>query len=118
MKIEIKTEKENPFMKRVELIVEIDHEGGSTPTKASIQKEIFTMKKVSPEHVDVRNVFSKRGIAKSEAKIFVWNEPKVKDLSKEAEKKSEGEASNEEQAESNSSETNTSSTGESKEGGE
>lgn len=102
MKIEIKIEKDNPFMKRKELIVEIDHAGEATPTKASIQKEVASIKNISPEHVDVRKIFSRKGIAKSEAKIFVWEEPKVKDLSKEAEKKvaEEKEEKPEEKAES------------------
>ena len=105
MKIEIKIEKNNPFMKRKELIIEIDHEGGATPTKASVQKEIAKMKNVKPEHIDIRKIFSKRGIAKSEAKVFIWEEPKVKDLSKEAEKKEQKEEKEKEQPEEKKAET-------------
>ena len=83
MKIEIITERENPFMERIELMVKIDHVGTATPRKAEVQKVVSELKSVEPERVDVRKIFSKKGIGKSEAKIFIWKEPKVKDLSKE-----------------------------------
>ncbi len=90
MKVEIITERENPFMDRIELMIEIDHTGAATPRKAEVQKAVSELKSVEPERVDVRKIFSKKGIGKSEAKIFIWKEPKVKDLSKEeVEKKKE-----------------------------
>jgi len=83
MKIEIVSEKENPFLGRKELIVKVSHEAEPTPTKAALQQIMSKELKVEPTRVEIRGIFSKKGIGQSEAKVKVWKEPKVKDLEKE-----------------------------------
>lgn len=99
MKISIMNEKNNPLMKRKELLIDIDHSGGATPAKAAIQIFLSKVLKKDAEHIDVRNIFSDHGKAKSRAKIFVWEEKRIakeevkekKAEEKETEEKKEGE---------------------------
>ncbi|MFC2143488.1 hypothetical protein ACFLQN_03750 [Candidatus Aenigmatarchaeota archaeon] len=95
MKIKILNEKENPFMKRKDLEIEIDHEKGATPTKSEIQQEIAKTTKADVTNVDVRNIFSYKGMAKSKSKVYVWTEKKVDDLSKKVKKEAPKEAKEE-----------------------
>lgn len=92
MKINVVKEKENSFLKRKELFVEIEHEKKATPTKASVQHLIAKQVNVSIEHVDIKNIFSLTGMPKSTSKIFIWKEKKVDDLSKVKKKKEEKQA--------------------------
>jgi len=87
MKIEIKQDRENPFLKRRELIVDIVHEKESTPTKAAIQKLLSAQLNIEPTYIEIDKIFSKKGISYSEAKIKIWKEPIVKDLEKEIKEK-------------------------------
>lgn len=89
MKIEISSEKENPFMERKEMVLRISHENQPTPAKAAVQKVVAAELKTGPEHVDIRNIFSKKGLGESVARVYLWKEAKVKDLEKEAQKKAE-----------------------------
>ena len=89
MKTTIKEQKENPFLKRKEMLIEIDHSSSATPSKAALQQLIAKEMKETAEKVDVRSIYSGHGLAKANAKIFVWKEKKVKDLSKKEEPKEE-----------------------------
>ena len=89
MKNTIKDQKDNPFLKRKEMLVEIDHHSAATPSKASLQHLISKELKETVEKVDIRSIYSGHGLAKAEAKVFVWHEKKVKDLSKKEEPKEE-----------------------------
>ncbi len=89
IKIEKISEKENPILRRKEMQVKIIHPKSATPTKASLQSLLANELKKGVEHIDIRNVFSDHGRAESLAKIFVWEEKKVKDLSKKKEEKKE-----------------------------
>ena len=84
MKIEITKEKENPVMKRKEVTIHIIHDKEPTPNRAAVQKIISKEIKQDPVHVDIRQLISRKGMGRSDAKVFVWKEPKVKDLEKEA----------------------------------
>jgi ribosomal protein S24E len=86
MKTTIENEKENPYMERKELAVKLEHDKEATPTKAALQKEISTLQKKDVENVEIVNIFSEHGIGASNAKVYIWNEKKVKDLSKVDEK--------------------------------
>src|SRR3989344_5844110 len=89
MKTTIKDQKDNPFLKRKEMLVEIDHSSSPTPSKAALQQLIAKELKETAEKVDVRSIYSGHGLARAEAKIFVWKEKEVKDLSKKEEPKEE-----------------------------
>ena len=93
MKTEISNEKENPYLKRKELSIIIDHADAPTPSTAALQQLLAKELNSQPEKVDVRNIYTNRGRQVSKAKVFVWEEAKVADLSKPAEgEKKEGEA--------------------------
>ena len=89
MKTTIKDQKDNPFLKRKEMLVEIDHSSSSTPSKAALQQLIAKELKETVEKIDVRSIYSGHGLARAEARIFVWKEKNVKDLSKKEEPKEE-----------------------------
>jgi len=82
MKIEIKEEKENPFLRRKEFIVEVDHKDETTPSKAALQQYLVKELKKEAEYIDIRNIFSYSGMSKSKAKVFVLEEKKAQNLSK------------------------------------
>ncbi len=84
MKIDITGQKKNPFLDRTEIMINILHHTQPTPTNAAIQQVVARELGKEPEYVDIRSVFSRRGIGESVAKIFVWKEPKAKNLEKEA----------------------------------
>lgn len=81
MKIEIKNQKDNPFLKRKELDVLIDHSGEPTPAKAAVQRLMAKELGKGVENVEIKNIFSIFGQQRSKSKIFVWDEKKVPDLS-------------------------------------
>lgn len=89
MKISIINERENPFLKRKEIYIEINHSDKSTPAKAALQALLSKEFKKEVEHIDIRNIFSDYGKAKSKAKVFLWEEKKAKDLSKVKKEKKE-----------------------------
>lgn len=84
MKIEIVNEKDNPFMERREIKINIVHEKEPTPNKAAVQKVLSKELKKEPVHIEVRQIISRGGMGFSDAKVFVWKEPRAKDLEKEA----------------------------------
>lgn len=90
MKVNIIKEKYNEFLKRKEMDVLITHENSSTPRKSELQHFIAKMLNIDVRHVDIRNIFSLEGMAKSRSKIFIWDEKKVENLAKKVkERKSE-----------------------------
>jgi ribosomal protein S24E len=92
MKMDILDKKENPFLKRTDLILMIDHVGQATPKKEEIIKEIAGKFESSPEKVTVEYIFSEFGLAKAKVKAKVWKEKppeKVKKVKKTEEAKKE-----------------------------
>ncbi|MAH42511.1 hypothetical protein CL614_02180 [archaeon] len=89
MKIEIKNEKQNPFLKRIELNIDIDHTEEATPSKAALQQWVAKEKKKDVISVEVIDIFSDTGKNTAVAQVFLWDEKKVDDLSKPKEKKKE-----------------------------
>jgi ribosomal protein S24E len=92
MNIKTVSEKDNPFMKRKELVVTIEHSSAATPGNAIIQAGLAREWKVSPEQVDIRGIYTRTGRQSSRTEVFVWQQPKVKDLSKVEEKPAEAAA--------------------------
>ena len=80
MKIEIKNEKQNPFLKRAELNIEIDHTEESTPSKAALQQWVAKERKKDVTSVEVIDIFSDTGKNTAVAHVFLWAEKKVDDL--------------------------------------
>jgi len=91
MKIEIIEEKDNPFLKRKDLMIMIDHAGQPTPKKEDLIRFLAEKYKVESEKVEVVYIFSETGIARSKAKARIWKEkPKIK-KGKEGKEKPTGE---------------------------
>ena len=82
MKVKTNNEKENPLFKRKELSLEIEHEESKTPAKAELQQYMAKHLKKDVQQIEIKSIFSDCGTAKSKAKVFVWEEKKVPDLSK------------------------------------
>jgi ribosomal protein S24E len=75
--MEIIHEKKNPFMERTELMIEIEHEGKATPSRAEIQKMVAGEIKKREDNIEIKNIFSEHGMAKSKVKVFAWDKKKV-----------------------------------------
>lgn len=82
MKISIISEKNNPLLLRKELKIDIEHDNSATPSKTELQQFLSKEFKKDVEQIDIRNIFSDSGISKSKAKVFLWEEKRVADLSK------------------------------------
>ncbi len=90
MKMNIANEKQNPYMRRKEIILEIDHEAESTPSKAAIQELLAKQISADKEKVEIIDIVSETGRAKSKSIVFVWEEvQKKKEKKKEVEQKQE-----------------------------
>ena len=96
MKVNILETRENPLLKRKELICSIEHEGDPTPSKAAVQAYIAKTEKVKPKSIEIKKIFSPKGGINSKVLVYFWKEKEVpvleekKPETKEA-SKSEGE---------------------------
>ena len=89
MKIDIESEKHNPFMKRKEIIVSIDNPEEATPSKAKIAEFVVKHSGKEIDHVEIVKIASGRGMANAKATVFVWDEKPVVRVKKKEEKKAE-----------------------------
>jgi len=87
MKIEIRHEKENPYLKRKEIMIEINHTAEPTPSKAALQEWLAKEKNVEKNRVEIKNIYSDIGRQHSKSSIFIWDE--AKKIEKEVEKVAE-----------------------------
>jgi len=89
MKFEVINEKENPLLKRKEILVRVDYEGGSTASKAELQKSLSEHFKADIASVEISKILSEVGLPRGKAWVKVWEEKKVpiySEIKKEAEK--------------------------------
>jgi len=77
MKVQIITEKENPLLKRKEVIISIDYDGGATPSKAELQKMVAEQLKANIENIEIAKILSEIGIPRGKAWVRIWQEKKV-----------------------------------------
>ncbi len=82
MKTEIIDEKHNQFMKRKELVITIENPEEATPQKAALQQLIAKEHNMDVESVDIRDIMQEYGVSRAKARVFIWDEKKVADLSK------------------------------------
>jgi ribosomal protein S24E len=76
MELEILEEKDNVFLKRKELKINIKHPNLPTPKKQDLIKEIAARYSVPEDHVVVNYIFTKKGIQESIAKVKIYQELK------------------------------------------
>ena len=78
MEMTIVNERDNPFFKRKEMIIEVKHPNAATPSKADVIKEIAGKNSVDESQVVVDYILTKKGIPQTIAKLKVLTEkPKV-----------------------------------------
>lgn len=89
MKHDIKNEKYNKFLKRKELLIDIENPEEATPSKAGLQQLLAKEAGKDVEHFEIVDIMPSHGLPRSSARVFVWDEKKAKDLSKKEEPKEE-----------------------------
>ncbi|MFH1473503.1 MAG: hypothetical protein ABIE55_01280 [Candidatus Aenigmatarchaeota archaeon] len=77
MKCKVLNEKENPMLKRKEIMVSLDYDGGSTTSKADLQKLLSEQLNASIESVEISKILSETGRTGGKAWVKVWQEKKV-----------------------------------------
>ncbi|MBI2232543.1 MAG: hypothetical protein HYU56_01375 [Candidatus Aenigmarchaeota archaeon] len=87
MKVNILSDKHNPFLKRKEIAAEIEHESEASPRKDALQQWISKELKTDADKVEIKHIFTETGLPKSRAKVFVWEEKIVKKEAAKEEKK-------------------------------
>lgn len=71
MELEILEEKNNPFLKRKELKINVKHPNSPTPSKQEIKKELASKFSVSEEQVQIDYIFTKKGLCESFVKAKI-----------------------------------------------
>ncbi len=82
MKTEVVKEKYNQFLKRKELVIDIDNTAETTPSKASIQHLLAKEIGKDVEHIEILDIMPSHGMPRSTARVFVWDEKIAKDMAK------------------------------------
>jgi ribosomal protein S24E len=77
MKIEILSEKDNPLLKRKEVVVSIDFNGKSTISRADLQKMFSDQFKTAIESVEISKILSEAGMPFGKAWVKLWKEKKI-----------------------------------------
>ncbi len=91
MKIDVLEKKENPFLKRIDLLLLVDHDKQPTPRKDELAKAIAEMFKSVPEKVETIYIFSEVGATKARVKARVWEEKPPEKKKKKREERSKEE---------------------------
>lgn len=72
MKIEIKSEKKNPLLKRTEIHFEVSHAGEATPKKAAVLEELAKITKAKKDTIVLDTLESAfgQGVSEGYAKVY------------------------------------------------
>ncbi len=99
MEIQVLKERDNPFFKRKDLVLNIIHTGAPTPKTDDVKKELAKKYNVHVSQVVVDYIMTKSGLNESTAKVKILNErpPVVEEPS--TEKATTEEASEEKETE-------------------
>lgn len=71
MEMEILKEKENPFLKRKEVLIRVFHPGSPTPSKEKAREMIASKFSCEKEKIDIVYIFSDTGIASTKIKFYI-----------------------------------------------
>ncbi|MCX6821649.1 MAG: hypothetical protein NTW30_02615 [Candidatus Aenigmarchaeota archaeon] len=74
MKIDVLEKRENPILKRTDLLLKVDHDKQPTPKKEELTKAIADMFNSVPEKVEIIYIFSDVGATKAKVKAKIWEE--------------------------------------------
>jgi ribosomal protein S24E len=89
VKFNVIEEKENPLLKRKELLLSIDYEGGSTPSKSELQKFLAEQLNANMENLEISKVLSEIGLPRGKAWVKIWEEKKIPLYSEKKKKEAE-----------------------------
>jgi len=87
MNMTIRSEKENPLLKRKEVIAEVSHPGKPTPVRSELIASLAATLKTKNDLIIVDKILTKGGIASCTAKVLVYS--KKEDIPKEKLEKQE-----------------------------
>lgn len=97
MQVHIIEEKENPVLKRREVVASLDYDGQATVSRAVLQKTLADEMKTAIDSIEITKILSETGVHRGKAWIKVWKEKKVPIYSEvKKEKPAEGETPKEE----------------------
>jgi small subunit ribosomal protein S24e len=71
----VKDDTYNPLFKRKEVRVEVDHEGGGTPSRGELRKAVASKFDTKPENVYVLDIESSTGTQKALCVVEVYDDP-------------------------------------------
>ncbi len=74
MKLEILQETENKTLARKEIEFKIDHQGGTTPSRADVRDKIVAQFDASKETVVIRSMETKFGVGISEGLARIYSD--------------------------------------------
>lgn len=77
MNISVIEEKENVLLKRKDMIIDVNYENSSTPSKAVLQAAVSKQMHANIEHIEVSKIISDFGKPKGKAWIKIWKEKKI-----------------------------------------
>ncbi len=72
MRFDVLEEKNNPLLKRREIVLGLDYEGGATPKKEDLIGKLAEHFKVEKEFIQIPQITSATGISKGKAFVRVW----------------------------------------------
>jgi len=73
MEIKILQEKNNPLLKRKEVLLEIDHSGRATPSREELTNELIKMFNKEKEKIVIDYILSSRGYPRAKAKVKIYD---------------------------------------------
>ena len=77
MKLNVLEERENPVLKRKELVLNVDYEQGSTASKAALQKAVSEQLNANIENVEITKILSENGKTAGTAWVKIWQDKKI-----------------------------------------
>lgn len=76
MDFKIISEKQNPVMKRREILAEMKYDG-ATPSKAYLQEQIAAKFSVNPESIEIAKILSEHGKSAGKVWVKIWEQKKI-----------------------------------------
>jgi ribosomal protein S24E len=80
-------EKDNPALKRKDLMLLVEHAGEATPKTIDVAKKIVDQFKTKLDNVEIVYLFSEKGVASTKVKARIWKEGSPRKVEVKEEKK-------------------------------
>ncbi len=89
MRMEIKNENYNRFLKRKEIEIYLEHPEEATPSIAAVSEIVAKQTSSEPDKIEIKEIMTSRGSSESNGIVFVWDEKIPKKETKTEPKKEE-----------------------------